>query len=757
MRRAMVEWCAIFLGATASVIPYGAQSRTIIKELCGKVPGTLNKRTGLWVGTTGAMAGRFMTPAEAEQADKDGASVGVFGEHFPFTDIDIEDGPLASEILALALKILGPAPVRRREGTTRCGVMYVGVNIRKRQIEWGGDKEKGIKANIVEVLGRGQYWNADGLHPSGLPYYWDHPHPCDLGPFNLTEITQEMVDAFIAAVRELLERRGIVVKVSGTGKREGLSSGTRTGLDNPSLHAPSPEAVLDLLASYRPQGHMPHDQFVQHMVAIKASLGPDREDYYADVLAWAPDIRSTEDEATRKRWDSIHDASIGWGWLCQKAGYVGADYADEPPQDAMPTDPGELMMREFRKRWVYIAPQDCFHDTLKIIELSKDAFNAVNADFVPYGVPPRGSTAVACLNDRKFKKVDGSIYEPGGELFVTDEDRTLVNRWRPSPLKRKEGDARPWLDLMEKLFPDPAVLNHVLDYMAYVAQNPGKKIGHAMIWYSQMQGVGKDTALEPLLRLVGMKNVVKIDPDDLTKPHNDYLGKQVIVCNEMMNFERAATYNRFKSYLEMSSKLLVVNPKYGRKYEVKNNHIWIFCTNHPNAISLEVHDRRLFVCECPSILFSGKDADDLYAWYEKDGYSIVFEFLWSRDISKFNPAHPPPMTAAKEAMINMAKSSFDRWADREFDRRECITVPEIREAGLYGPSAPHDVHVQMANSEDYRIIKWLKINGFEAVQRIKIEGSDPITVWVKNPTNEIRNTPDRLLAARLAADRKKKL
>jgi hypothetical protein len=252
-----------------------------------------------------------------------------------------------------------------------------------------------------------------------------------------------------------------------------------------------------------------------------------------------------------------------------------------------------------------------------------------------------------------------------------------------------------------------------------------------------------------------MKNIAKIDPSDLTDKYNDYLGKQVIVCNEMMNFERAATYNRFKSYLEMSSKLLVVNPKYGKKYEVKNNHIWIFCTNHPNAISLEVHDRRLFVCECPSIIFAGKEVDELYAWYEKDGYSFVFEFLWQRDVSKFNPAHPPPMTAAKQAMIDMAKSPFDRWADREFEGREFITAVEIRDLGHFGPSAPHEVHLQMSKGEDFRIVKWLKINGFEAVQKIRIEGRDPAMIWVKNPTNEIKNTPDRLLAARLIADRKK--
>ena len=113
--RTMIEWRAIFGGhSTASVIPYGAQSRTIKKELRGKVPGTLNRRSGQWTGTVGTIVGRFMTETEARIADEDGASVGIYGEHCPGGDIDVDDGNLADEIMQLAFKMLGIAPVRYR-------------------------------------------------------------------------------------------------------------------------------------------------------------------------------------------------------------------------------------------------------------------------------------------------------------------------------------------------------------------------------------------------------------------------------------------------------------------------------------------------------------------------------------------------------------------------------------------------------------------------------------------------------------------
>jgi Family of unknown function (DUF5906) len=773
-RRTLVEWWVMFGGhATASVIPYGSKSRTIPKELRGKCPGTMNRKTGLWSGTVGAVVGRFMTKAEARIGDEDGAAVGIYGDHFPGLDIDVEDRALADAIQALAFRILGPAPVRGRTGSVRRLLMYAtDTRIRKiRAVIKAIGTEKAadddfsvlVKTSAVELLGSGQYWNADGLHPSGQPYVWDQ-HPCDLGLHSLTVIDRALLDAFFTALADLVKTFGCTMSLQGApAAREG-SGGVRTGLDNPSLWAPTPEAVIDLLATYKPDV-LAHDDFVRHMVAIKAALGSSREDYYPNVLEWAPGVRSTEGEATWKVWDSIHDAAIGWNWLIDRTGSpAGAlvDFTDPPPDDAMPKDPAQSAIETIRQRWVFDTANDCFHDTQKVLDVSKDAFNIIHATgsakLAQYGLAGKKTAAALCLNDRQFIKVDGSIYLPGGHdptksglPLVVEGKRTLVNRWRPSDLQPKSGDPAPWLNLMDKLFPDETVRNHVLDYLAFVARNPGKKIGHAMIWYSQEQGVGKDTALDPLLHIVGMHNVARIDPDDLTGPFNDYLGKQVIICNEMMNFERSSVYNRLKSYLEISNKLIIVNPKYRKKYETRNIHIWIFCTNHPNAISLEVGDRRLFVCECPSEVFAGTPVDELYAWYDQGGREIVFGYLLERDISHFNPAHPPPVTAAKLAMIELAKSPVERWLDDAFGHRRFVTVAEIRSAAIYDSSP--GVHTAIMKGEDFRIIKWLKTNKFEALRnRIRIEGGDPTTVWARTPTPEIRVATGQLLAQRVAAD-----
>jgi hypothetical protein len=754
-RRTMAEWCAVFLGRTCSVIPYGARSNNIDQKILGKVPGQLNHRTGLWAGTAGSVVGRFMTAAEAIVADQDGAAVGLLAEFYPCIDIDVETEALSIEIVEIAFRILGPAPIRRREGSSRRALLYGGTILRKTVISWGDGNT--VKKQAIEILGSGQYWNVDGRHPSGDWYYWEGTHPVDSGPHDLCLITPEMVAAFKAAVKELLGAQNIEIAEVGAGKREGLSTTPRTGLDNPSLHAPSPELVIEVLDGYRPEV-LGHDSFVQHLAAIKAALGPRREEFYPDVLAWAPGVRSQETEATRKRWDSIVDASIGWDWLVTRTASpaaITAEFADPPDPEMMPADPGESMLNRIVDRWVFDASCGMFHDLLHGVDASKDSFNTIHASFLPYGLGGRKSAAAVCINDPRFRVTQGRTYQPGSPELVNERGVLLINLWRPSGLVPVEGDPTPWLDHVKKLFPEETAREHFLNWMAFVLQNPGKKIGHAIMLYSEEQGVGKDTALIPLVRGVGNANIAKIEPDDLTGQFTSYLKSQVIICNEMANFERRTVYNRLKAHLEMSDTMLPVNEKFQPRYQILNRQNWIFCTNDPNAVSLEATDRRFFVQDCPGPRMSADESDKLYAWLNSGGDAIAVWWLLQRDLSKFNPAHPPPMTAAKTSMIELSKPVAVRWLEDQFAtvwaKREFMTHGEILDASG-GFNVPANVSKQIHQGH---VKSAFHKHGFVAIEGRHRVGSAVTTIWTRDKRPETLASSGQFLVARLAADRDK--
>lgn len=762
--RTMAEWRAVFGGkSTASVIPHGAESRTIKKELRGKVPGTKNLRTGLWYGTTGSTIDRFMTEAEARQADKDGAAVGIWGQHFPGNDIDVDDADLADEIQALAVRILGPAPVRYREGSVRRLQMYAG-NVRRRRIEW---KTGEGKASAVELLGRGQYWNADGLHPSGKPYYWDQ-HPVDLGPHDLTWITQDQWDAFAAAVTALVESRGFKVVVSGASKAGGSTSGARTGLDDQSLWAPSPQAVLDLLEGYRPEV-LGHNDFVAHMAAIKASLGEHREDYYPNVLEWAPGVRSTEDDATRKVWDSIDDAAIGWNWLVDKSGSPAAATADfkDPPPDDDAKSPEVAELERLQALWVFVGGK--FYNIKDKGYVDKDTFNALHINLGVYAAPKARDTAVArMLNSKNTLKARTLTYRPKSILDHSHKlleeppgsGITAFNMWVPPniiPIRNIEPSG-PWFDHIHEGLPLAEDIKHFFDWWAFIFQNPGVKINHALMLISNIHGTGKDLAYLPFFYGLGMpQNVWTLRPMDLTGRFSSYLLSQVIYVSEMTDFsEKKSDYNVMKMLMASPPEYIPLEEKRQDQRMIPNIQNWVFGSNHDNPIALEPDDRRFWA---QKFAVGHKDDPDHFNRIVEDiheGTERIVGYVLDRDICHFNAKARPPMTEAKAEMIRLARSPAMRWLDEQFatggqwEKKVFMTAARVYDASMMigVPDAVsrsiHKGHIETA----------LRQHGFELIEgKHRIDGN--ITrVWTRD--KHFKSASGELLTAQVEADWKKR-
>jgi hypothetical protein len=731
-----------------SVAPPDAPSKTISPAMRGKVP-AYRKANGMWVGISDSLATRMMTVAEAKQASHDGATVGMLSRNYPGADNDINHPELARDVTAYLLKELGPAPVRSVEGSSHVLAMYAAGStyLRKRRLAFRlpGDPE-GAKPHAVELLGLGQFYCVEGMHKSGEPYRWSSPHPCELGPYNLTVITAEQVQAVIM---EGIPKVFGITPLKGTGSSGNLTSGHRTKLGDPSKLAPSPQHVLALLAEYRP-AELGHDEFVRHLAAIKGALGSDCEEYYPDVLEWAPGVRSTEDEATRKRWDSITETLVGWQWLVDKSGtgsQAQDDFDEAVPEDSYPADPAELALKNMVQGW--IAHDGGFHEETTGRGVSKDFFNALHAHVVPYGLTGRKTAAALFQNDKRARKATTVAYRPGAPIFVKSD--SMLNGWRPSSLDPVLGvEPTLWLRHWENMVPDEDARNRCFDFMAFIKQKPGSKIGHALVLYSDAQGIGKDTAFLPLLRGLGEGNYVKLTPQDLLSKYNAFLDHELILIPEMRNFEKGQMYLIIKNYIGIEEGAPQIEQKYEKLRAGYRFHNWIICTNYGNALGLDEEDRRFDVVR--SLMVPQPDAyyNELWSYYDNGGDAVCVGWLMSRDISKFDPAARPPMTQAKRDMIDAAMSPANRWLKDQFGEgglfhgRVLLTVGEIQDANEWGADHMHQGHVMTALR---------KYGYFTIGARTRIGGSLPVTVW----TNDLRLTSlsGEFLAAAVLKDRKK--
>ena len=108
------------------------------------------------------------------------ANVGVLARRRPAVDIDITDQACADAVQMAAEMELGSAPVRVGQAPKRLLMYRTDKPFRKMKVFLtapGGEvKDADGKEYAVEVLGEGQQYVVEGVHPSGKGYTWNIDH-----------------------------------------------------------------------------------------------------------------------------------------------------------------------------------------------------------------------------------------------------------------------------------------------------------------------------------------------------------------------------------------------------------------------------------------------------------------------------------------------------------------------------------------------------------------------------------------------------
>ena len=235
---------------------------------------------------------------------------------------------MVSMIEALALRTLGPAPVRTGRAPKRL-LMYRATEpfgrVRLHLVDPAGTE------HLIEVLAVGQQYLVAGTHPSGAVYTWSTD---DLAAERLTGVSLADVDRFLTAVERMVaSTQGWTYRRGGTGVIRTDASG-----DQNALLAPSVDAVASLvkqIPNAPPQfGH--RDDYLKMGYAIKAACGSEHEE--EALLVWAewgarwthPEKKHKPRRAFLADWRRMSGPYVvGWGWLLEQARIAGVNVAGE--------------------------------------------------------------------------------------------------------------------------------------------------------------------------------------------------------------------------------------------------------------------------------------------------------------------------------------------------------------------------------------------------------------------------------------------
>jgi hypothetical protein len=297
-------------------------------------------------------------------------------------------------------------------------------------------------------------------------------------------------------------------------------------------------------------------------------------------------------------------------------------------------------------------------------------------------------------------------WAPGKPMLIPDKliadggwiDRsgcTVFNLYKPPIIQPMAGDVTPWLDLIQKNYPDQA--DHLVAWFAHRVQQPGEKINHALVLGGE-PGIGKDTILEPVKRAVGPWNFAEVSPKQVLGRFSGFLKSVILRVSEARDlgeFDRYAFHDHMKTYIAAPPDVLRVDEKNIREHYVPNLCGVIITTNHKtDGIYLPDDDRRHMVVwsNLSKNNFKPDYWGDLYRWYDNGGNEHVAYYLAHLDIRGFNPKEPPPKTQAFWEIANANRAPEDaELADvlDDLGKPEVVTLTEVtnRAAALHPPFA----------------------------------------------------------------------
>jgi len=235
-------------------------------------------------------------------------------------------------------------------------------------------------------------------------------------------------------------------------------------------------------------------------------------------------------------------------------------------------------------------------------------------DYVDFLPPPQ------VCNDNTFNLWNGLAIDKSDELLSIDCDEILE-----------------LINVLCNHHQDS--IEYILNWLADIVQNPGKKCGTAVVLKSK-QGAGKGTLIEIMRKILGDYVGETSNPQqDVFGNHgNIHIGKLLVSLDEIGNSDTNKVLGRLKNII--TSNKCIYNEKGIKQTEVNNNCRFIFTTNKSIPISLDgADDRRYCLLEA-----SNEYCKDNAFWQNfytnnvqnMDKIKAFYSFLKQRDLTGVN-------------------------------------------------------------------------------------------------------------------------
>ena len=352
---------------------------------------------------------------------------------------------------------------------------------------------------------------------------------------------------------------------------------------------------------------------------------------------------------------------------------------------------GDIKSPDWLEPWYYVEKTCEFANSLLNYTIKREAFNAKydrESECQMFEKP----ASVVALNDFKIPLVVDQMFWPGAGVTFSYEGKQMLNSYHCSgvePCSAIDADGQRVIDMfMEHLrftLSDEREQRILLDWMAYVIQNPGKRVNWALLLQGA-QGVGKSYFGNVMQMILG-ELVRNLEPTAISGRFTGWAhGALVVVVEEIRisGANRYETLDRMKPFI--TNKTVQIEEK-GRDHRtVPNFTSYFMLTNHKDAIPLADGDRRYCV------LFSRVQSEEqlfdelggkvgaqnhfkkLFNETERRSDAMARFFLDYQISEEFSAEGRAPDTNAKQSMIDVNVSPARMLLESAIDEHQCGVI-----------------------------------------------------------------------------------
>jgi hypothetical protein len=468
---------------------------------------------------------------------------------------------------------------------------------------------------------------------------------------------------------------------------------------------------------------------------------------------------------------TLFQLAIRKGWDPRQALSVVRP-AGAPPASGNVAD----YVRARLQRYKYLRGRDQFWDTEARVCVKLEAFN--NSE-MKYTSKLKGgakdASRLVLANIPESDEYENLAFHPGQGAIFKYDDKKFLNNYRQPPAAGRMTKEQHWYlrEARKRVFHNPegrAFLGDYVTALAFLLSNPGTKIQHAKLLYGADTGTGKTTFMEHLPSLaLGVHNSKRFTSDLLDATFNDICAEAHLLYLDELDADWDGS-NKLKSWI--TSRMLPINPKGSKPYEIQNFLFFTAASNREAPVKLEGEDRRWDAYEVTRRPGTSETQDEAFwkgfysVFPSKDedaapGYSVEQASAGLRGhllriaakikaVKTFNPGARPPRRDSKQQLIAASRSRAEQVLIERYNAEQ---FPFDR-AVVPGEWVTQMLHADLGEKiTPKRLAKILKGKPFDAEQldQKQVNATRMVNLAGRLHTFEVNGRP-RLWVLRDSAD-----